>query len=150
MPKEPFASPQVLGSACKAESMSVITAGEQTRLQRQAVGLLDTLLEMAAREDLPAVTWTVGRAGASLVGDVFAHPYTRRREDWNAWKAAITSASGSVPDHEHATGETGGEIRLTASWEHLPVGLTRDSSPYPSAAVALVATIWPDEILITD
>jgi len=128
--------------------MSVISASEQIRLQRQAVGLLDTLLEMAAREDLPAVTWTVGRAGASLVGEVFAHPYTRRREHWNTWKAAITAASGRVPDHdlEHAIGDTGGERRLTASWEHLPVGLTRDSSRYPYAAVALVASIWPDEI----
>jgi len=100
-----------------------VSNGEQIRWQRQAAALLGTLLELAARESLPAIAWTVQSAGASLVGQVLSHTAARRREDFTAWKAAITAASCSAPDHDHklAPGDTSGEARLTASWKHLPI-----------------------------
>src|SRR5258708_8848552 len=98
--------------------------GDQIRWQRQAAALLGKLLELAAREGLPPIAWTVQTAGASVVGQVLSHPGAQRREHLNAWKAAITAASGKVPDHDHEHTFGGGETRLTVSWQHPPVPLT--------------------------
>ena len=117
---------------------------DQIRWQRQATALLGRLLELAAREGLPPVAWTVQAAGASVAGQVLSHPDAQRREHLNAWKAAITAASGQVPDHDHEHTSGGGETRLTVSWQHLPVGLAPGARTSPSAGVALVASIWPD------
>jgi hypothetical protein len=122
-----------------------VSRGEQIRWQRQAATLLGKLLELAARQGLPAIAWTVQSAGASLVGQVLSHPDASRREHLSAWKAAITAASGKAPDHDHEHGSTEAETRLLTSWERLPVGLAPVSKPYPSAGVALVASIWLDD-----
>jgi len=37
-----------------------------------------------------------------------------------------------------------GWLRLTASWQHLPVGLAPGARTSPSAGVTLVASIWPN------
>jgi hypothetical protein len=41
---------------------------EQLHWQFRAVRVLEKLLKTAGRDDLPAITWTVGNAGAVLVG----------------------------------------------------------------------------------
>jgi hypothetical protein len=120
---------------------------EQITWQRQAAALLGKLLELAAKQGLPPINWTVQSAGASLVGEVLTHPDAERRGRFDAWKAAITSASGRTPDMdaEHSFGTGGVETRLTAAWERLPVTLADDAKLRPSARLALVASIWPDD-----
>ena len=71
---------------------------EQIRWQRQAAALLGHLLELAAKNGLPPVTWTVQSAGASLVGQMLAHPYAQRRDHFTAWRDAIAAAAGLAPD----------------------------------------------------
>jgi hypothetical protein len=124
-----------------------VSNAEQNRWQHQAVALLGNLLHLAAKEGLPSISWTVQSAGAYVVGQVLSHPEELRREHFAAWKAAITAASGKAPDRdwEYTLGDTGAQIRLTASWEHLPVALAAGRERVPKrAGVALVASIWPD------
>lgn len=110
---------------------------EQIRWQRQAHAVLGRLLELAAEQDLPVITWIAQSEGASVVGECLAHPEAYRREHFTAWRAAITSATGCVPeiDREHGTGN--GETRLVARWDWLPLGR--------GAHVTLTASIQPDE-----
>lgn len=133
------------------EPADQISNAERIGWQRQAAALLGKLLDLAQREGLPPVAWTVQSAGASLVGPMLGHPDARRREEFGAWTAAITAASGKAPGHdnEHTSGGSEGETRLTAAWEYLPGGLPRDSKRQPGerrpgARVALVASIWSD------
>ena len=121
-----------------------ITRAEQIAWQRPDAALLAKLLELAGREGLPAITWTVQSAGASVAGQVLSHPDAQRREAFNAWRAAITSAAGRAPEADREVATQGGETRLVAAWEHLPIGLTLDSKRYPvRAGVTLTASIWP-------
>lgn len=126
--------------------MPDITTAEQIAWQRRTAILLTRLLELAAKEKLPLITWTVQTGGASLSGQVLSHPGTARREPFEAWKAAITRASGRTPDHgrEHEFGPW--ERRLVAGWDHLPVRLgAARNELYPTVNVTLTASIWPDE-----
>ena len=125
--------------------MTDISSAERIASQRRAHALLGRLLELAAKDDLPAITWTIQTGGASLSGQVLSHPGTERRERFEAWRDAITRASGQDPDHarEHGTGT--GETRLVTGWDHLPVklGASRDQL-YPTVNVTLAASIWAD------
>ncbi len=122
-----------------------ISMAEKIRWQLQTASLLDKLLRYAAKNGLPAINWAVQSAGANLSGGCLAYPDAQRREDFRAWKDAITSASGRAPDHDREHACSGGEIRLVCGWEHLPVGLAAGSPRYPAAGVTLTASIWPDE-----
>jgi hypothetical protein len=123
-----------------------ISSAEQIAWQHRATILLGRLLELAAKEGLPAITWTVQSAGTSLSGQVLSHPMRERRERFEAWQAAITRASGRTPDHGHEHAFSGGETRLVTGWEHLPVrlGAARDEL-YPTVNVTLTASVWPDD-----
>lgn len=119
---------------------------EQIAWQRVATALLGKLLELAAKEHLPAINWTVVNAGATLHGDCIAYPsHPLRRAYFTAWRDAIAAAAGQAPeiDAEHTTGA--GEIRLVARWEWLHVTLTAGKRRDPAAHVTLTASIWPDE-----
>lgn len=126
--------------------MPEISSTQRIAWQRQSATLLGRLLELAAKKDLPPITWTVQTGGASLSGQVLSHPGAQRRERFDAWKAAITQASGRSPDHAHEHKFSGGETRLVTGWRHLPVklGAKRDEL-YPTVGVTLAASIWPDE-----
>jgi hypothetical protein len=123
--------------------MPEISNAERIAWQRRAATLLGRLLELAANEDLPSITWTVQAAGSSLSGQVLSHPASARRERFGAWQAAITRASGRAPDHAHEHKFSSGETRLVTGWEHLPVrlGASRDEF-YPTVNVTLAASIW--------
>jgi hypothetical protein len=74
---------------------------EQARWQRLAAALLGKLLELAAKEHLPAINWTVVNAGATLHGDCIAYPsQPLRREYFTAWRDAITAATGAGSGHQ--------------------------------------------------
>lgn len=122
------------------------TTSEQIRWQRQAHALLGRLLELAAKQDLPPITWTVQTGGSSLSGDALGHPGTERRQRFEAWRAAITQASGRSPDHSHEHTSSSGETRLVTGWRHLPVklGAKRDEL-YPTVNVTLAASVWADD-----
>ena len=108
--------------------MTEISNAEKITWQRQAATLLGRLLELAAKKDLPPITWTVQDRGSfSLSGQVPSHPGTARRERFETWQAAITRASGRTPDHGHEHAFSGGETRLVTGWDHLPVKLGREA-----------------------
>jgi hypothetical protein len=111
----------------------VTTQAEQSAWQRRAAALLVNLLALGATEGLPAITWTVAAAGCGLLAEAPG------REHHQAWKAAITTASGSAPDVDHEVTRAHGEIRLLADWDHLPVGLAEGSGHPPRVHVTLVA-----------
>jgi hypothetical protein len=124
--------------------MTDITPAEQIAWQRRAVILLGKLLELAVKKNLPPVTWTVGRAGCSLAGQVTGQEASDCRDTFTAWQAAITSASGQEPDHgrEH---DFGGQTRLVADWDRIPVTLAPGTGVPPRVHVALAASIWRDD-----
>jgi hypothetical protein len=58
---------------------------EQIRWQRQAAALLGKLLELAAKNSLPPINWTVVNAGTTLHGECIAYPsHPLRREYFTA------------------------------------------------------------------
>lgn len=120
----------------------VITRTEQINWQRQAAIVLGRLLDMAAREDLPVISWTVAHAGARVVGTALNSVLEERRADWTAWRDAL-----GAPDTEHEQ-ENDGVIRLSAKWDRGAAGrgqrpLLSDREGYQMASVVLVADIYP-------
>jgi hypothetical protein len=83
-------------------SFGPITQREQLGWQRRAVRVLAGLLERAQRDGLPPVGWSVSHAGAVLVARCFAHDPAQRREDFDAWCAALDARRWS----EHTSGST--------------------------------------------
>jgi len=83
-----------------------ITDAERRGLQRRALRVLDGLLK---RTDLSPIVWTVGNAGATLVGDVVTADGDRR-ETWAAWVRVLDArpwperTSGGMI-HLHAVAE---------------------------------------------
>lgn len=121
--------------------MTEPTTSEQIRWQRQAHALLGRLLELAAKDGLPPIRWTVG-AGRELTGESLAQPHALRREQFAAWKTVLAQATGTGPDsdYEHTLGF--GETRLVANWRRIPVrGGQRD----PSVRVTIAASVWADD-----
>jgi hypothetical protein len=85
-----------------------ITDREQLGWQRRAVRVLAGLLELAARDGLPPVAWTVADAGAGLVARCFAPDPARRRADFDAWCAVLgarhwPAVTTGTTTHLHAT-----------------------------------------------
>jgi hypothetical protein len=123
-----------------------ISRAEQHRWQRQAAAVLVRLLEMAAREDLPVISWTVSYAGAVLTGAVLRiddRGGAGRRADWAAWRDAL-----GMPDTERADEIPGGETRLVATWDRRGSArgqrpLLSDKDGFQMAGVVLTASIWP-------
>ena len=66
-----------------------VTDREQIGWQRRAVRVLAGLLELAARDHLPVLAWTVADAGARLVARCTAPDPAQRRTDFGAWCAAL-------------------------------------------------------------
>lgn len=126
--------------------MSDITPAEQIRWQRQAATLLGKLLELAAKQGLPPVNWTVHSAGSALHGECTGYPAAARRGHFTAWRDAITTASGQDPDQDHEHEFSSGETRLAAGWERVPLDLgRRPGRLYPAVHVTLSASIWPGD-----
>lgn len=119
--------------------MSDVTTAEQIAWQRRSAILLGRLLELAARESLPPIAWTVQTAGAALAGQVRTYPASECRAHFGAWKSAIAAASGQHPDHD-SEHESGGTTRLLAGWERMPVTLAGRALP-PRVHVTLSAAI---------
>ena len=90
-------------------------AAEQIRWQRQAVRVLAGLLEMAARDHLPVLGWSLGSAGVNLVGRSVAHPPAARRDAIAAWAKALgiktTEHRGSA-----STVITGSSRQMDTPW----------------------------------
>jgi hypothetical protein len=119
---------------------------EQIAWQRVATTLLGKLLELAAKEALPPINWTVVNAGATLHGECIAYPAEPLRRDYfTAWRDAIAAAAGTAPDADKETTTAAGEIRLLAHWDWVSVALTAGRRSDPAAHVTLTASIWPDD-----
>lgn len=124
--------------------MSDVTLAEQITWQRQAATLLGKILELAAKEGLPPIAWTVQTAGATLAGQVLTYQAADCRAHFAAWRSAIIAASGQAPDHgrEHPFGDA---TRLMAGWERVPVTLAESGGLPPQVHVTLSATISRDD-----
>jgi hypothetical protein len=118
---------------------------EQIAWQRVATTLLGKLLELAAKEHLPPINWTVVNVGATLHGECIAYPAEPLRRDYfTSWRDAITAATGTAPDSDRETTTPGGEVRLMAHWDWVAIPLTSGRRD-PAAHVTLTASFWPDE-----
>jgi len=62
---------------------------EQQAWQLRACRVLNDLLTLAVRESLPPIAWTVGHAGASLIGRCLAGIAGERRRQFDTWCTAI-------------------------------------------------------------
>jgi hypothetical protein len=122
-----------------------ITGAEQTAWQRQAVTVLGRLLELAAREGLPPIGWTVSYAGAQLTGQAppTAGP-AARLAGWTAWRDAL-----GEPDKEQEH-QILGSTRLVAMWNRgrgwdgrRP--LLSDDDGYQMITLVLTADIYADD-----
>ena len=124
--------------------MPDITSAEQITWQRQAHALLGRLLELAAKDSLPAVTWTVVPAGAGLAAACQGYPVSDRRGDFTAWRGVLAGLA-STPGTDRETTTAAGETRLVAQWERVPVRPGHPERVYPTVRVTLAASIWPDD-----
>jgi hypothetical protein len=86
----------------------MVSNREQLHWQFRAVRVLEKLLKTAGRDDLPAITWTVGNAGAVLVGRCYGRRDVDRRTEWEAWRSTLGAAAwpertdGGGVTHLHA------------------------------------------------
>ena len=69
--------------------------------QRGALAILDDLLKASIKTSLPVITWTVGDAGANLVGRASGYPATDRRGEITAWAEHLGI---TLNEHQHASG----------------------------------------------
>src|SRR5437773_6817871 len=67
---------------------------EQQAWQLRAARVLGDLLTLAVREPLPPIAWTVGHAGASLIGRCLAGTADERRRQFDAWCTAVGANPG--------------------------------------------------------
>lgn len=94
-----------------------ITRAERLAGQRQATALLSTMLDRAAAEGLTPIAWTVQRTGATLAGHCHAAGPDERREEFTAWRNAISRWAGQAADAESGHIDSLGTARLRAQWE---------------------------------
>ena len=99
--------------------------------QRRCVGMLTRLLDLSADRSLPVIAWTVTDGAPQLLARCEGYPQTRRRDDFQAWKTALTALAGppdaanerALPErgavHAYAIWERhdGVRINLTAEWD---------------------------------
>lgn len=83
-------------------------AREHLSWQLRCARVLTDLLTRAAATGLPVIAWTVGHAGAILVGHCYGRTAPERRTQFEAWCAA----AGASPEQEFTT--PGGTIHLRA------------------------------------
>ena len=88
-------------------SLTEITHGQRAGWQRRAAAELAAIL--AAHRNLPVIAWTLGLAGATLVGHVNSlAPAEQVRGVFNAWRAALR-----LTEHSQTT-SGGGTVYLRA------------------------------------
>ena len=101
-----------------SEWVQAAGAGGQLGQQARAAATLTRILERAAGEGegLPPIAWTVQRTEAAVVGRCHAAGRHERREEFIAWREAISRWAGRAADLERHT-DSLGTIRLRARWE---------------------------------
>jgi hypothetical protein len=94
-----------------------ITHGERTGWQRRAAAELARIL--GDHRDLPVIAWTVGSAGANLVGHVSGlQPGVQVRATFDVWRVAL-----ALTEHtESASGATT-HLRAVAHRNRVQVGI---------------------------
>jgi hypothetical protein len=99
-------------------TLSGITHAERAGWQRRAAAELARILD--AHRDLPVIAWTVGPAGATLIGKVnpFA-PEAEVRQVFDAWRVALM-----LDEFNHTIGGGTIHLRSTADRNRVGVGLS--------------------------
>ena len=116
-------------------------AAEQIAWQRRAAAVLAKILERAAAEGLPPMAWTVGAAGAGLLGRAVAHPMDRRRDDFSTWRASVGTWAGQAADHERERTGSDGTTRLVDQWERLQIA----GAKIPGVTITLTAELYEED-----
>jgi hypothetical protein len=99
-------------------TLSGITHGERSSWQRRATTELARILD--AHRDLPVIAWTVGSAGATLIGKV--NPFgleAEVRQVFEAWRVALM-----LDEFSHTIGGGSVHLRSSADRNRVRVGLT--------------------------
>lgn len=96
-----------------------ITDAERVGWQRRATRELTAILD--AHRDLPILGWTIGTAGAVLVGQIGGPaPGTQVRQAFDTWRAALM-----LPEHSECTFADGSiYLRAEATRDRVRVKLT--------------------------
>lgn len=96
-----------------------ITQGERAAWQRRAAAELAAILD--AHRDLPLIAWTVGSAGANLVGHVNGlAPADTVRDVFDTWRVALTLDGPG----ERTSGGGTSHLYAVADRNRVRVGLT--------------------------
>lgn len=95
-----------------------ITDAERAGWQQRATQELTAILD--AHRDLPILAWTIGTAGAVLVGQIGPTPGTQVRQAFDTWRAALMLTEHS--ECSFADGTT--YLRAEASRDRVRVKLT--------------------------
>jgi hypothetical protein len=104
---------------------------EQMTSQLRAARVLTGLLERGAREDLPALEWTISHNGARVTGRSYAQPGSTRRAALAAWAAALGITLGE---------EYHRDSRITTITGTAKPERTR----HGSAMITLTGDVWED------
>jgi hypothetical protein len=119
----------------------MVRAAEQIAWQRRAAAVLAKILERAAVEGLPPMAWTVGAAGAALLGQAVAHPMDRRRDDFSTWRVSVGTWAGQAADHERERTGSDGTTRLVDQWERLQMA----GEKIPGVTITLTAELYEED-----
>ncbi len=92
--------------------------------------MLETFLGQAAKTGLPVLSWTIGSAGANLVGQSFAQPSSTRCGEIQAWADRL-----DITLREHSSS---GMTRIIGHVKQMKVGHTW-------ATITLTADIYDDD-----
>ncbi len=85
--------------------------------QPRCVGMLTRLLDLSAERSLPVIAWTVTGGAPQLLARCEGYPQTRRRDDFQAWKTALTALVGP-PDAANERALPGrGAVHAYAIWD---------------------------------
>jgi hypothetical protein len=105
------------------------SAARQVAGQRQAAAVLSMLLSRAEADGLPPITWTVATTAPVLLGICVACRMDQRRDDFQAWRRAVTAWAHRAADVSRDHADRAGTIRLIEQWDQfagVTVTLTAD------------------------
>jgi hypothetical protein len=116
-------------SAAAKPAGGAVSADAQVSGQRQAAAVLSMLLSRAEADGLPPITWTVATTAPVLLGTCVACRMDQRRDDFRAWRRAVTvwAHRGADVSRDHA--DRAGTVRLVEQWDQfagVTVTLTAD------------------------
>ena len=98
---------------------------------------------VGAATRLPLIDWTVTAGAPQLLARCEGHPQARRRDDFQAWKAALTALAGPPDSEKERSWPEAGQTRAFAVWERAERPAATRPTAWPGVRVNLAAQ-WDD------